>query len=440
MLGPLTDKTLALQRLRIKPCYNVTFLKHPDRKPIGGAKFTAYALDASGKKAVAKSLDGQSIKGSTNPKGETGVIYCANNLVFEFELPGTPVKVSSKRLTPLFKGQSETHYEVPFKTVTALTAPDASHQIHLAGKTSVPLLISPHDEELLMVPQKDFDEFEEMSGRLEKIMASAHLAKLDLSRALEAQSEAHIKAAEKALKLAESQVKTELNKNFSKLADLKEVITFESYKKGKRSATGASEMGLRRRYLKTDKYLQLKAKRINKAEFKIVVKSAKYLGAATQTKTIKPESLDKEALKKSFDKISTSIKSSKEWKTDPHVLNMLDLAGNEYSKKIVESKSYEVDANAQWLRLVGGAGASAEIDWAKKKAQIQGSMQGKFVLCEGKVTGRWAVPSLKGWMMALGGEDLGAIRFVIECELYGFAGAKVTAIRSARAVDCSSQR
>jgi hypothetical protein len=79
------------------------------------------------------------------------------------------------------------------------------------------------------------------------------------------------------------------------------------------------------------------------------------------------------------------------------------------------------------MRLVGGAGASSEFDWKEKKAQVQGDLQGKLVLCEGKVTAQWAAPSLKGWMIELAGEDLGAVRFLIELSLYGFAGAKVVA-------------
>ena len=427
-LGAVADNGVTLQRVRVKPYFDVRFLTHPDRKPLPGASFTAYALNASGKEAVAKDLvRSNNVTGITDAKGETGIVYCASNVVFKFEVPGTPVKVSSKRLTPMVKGQDTALYEVPLKTVRSTTGPAVGHQAQLSGKTSAPFLISPQDDELIMVPQRDYDEFEEMSGRLEKIMEASHLAKLDLSRALDAQSAADISAAEKALKLAESKVKSELNKNFPKLADLKEVMTLESYRKGKSSATGAAEFGLRRRYLKADKYLELKNKRINKTEFKITIKNNKYLGAAKETKTIKPESLDVAALKESIGKIKTSVKSNKEWKPDAKVLNLFDMAAHEYSDSLVKSRTYEVDGNSQWLRLVVGAGASSEIDWSKRTAQIQGNLQGKFVLCEGKVTGRWATPSLKGWMMTFGGEDLGAIRFVIECDFYGFAGAKVTA-------------
>ncbi len=423
------DASFTTQRIRIKPYFNVQFVTHPGRKPIEGAKFTAYTLDANGKEAVAKDLDrSANVTGKTNAKGETGVIHCASNVVFKFELPGTSVKVTSKRWSPAINGQDAAPCEVPFKTAIAMTAPAADHQAQLAGKTSAPILISPQDQELIMVPQSDFDEFEEMSGRLDKIMEASHLAKLDLSRALDSQSKADIEAAEKALKLAESKIKSELNKNFAKLADLKEVVTLESYAKGKSSASGDGQLGLRRRYLKTDKYLELKNKRINQAEFKITIKNRPAaLGAAKETTTIKPESIDVDELKKSFGKISKSLKSAKDWKVDAKVLNLIDLAGNEYSDSLIKSETYEVEAHAQWLRLVGGAGASSEIDWSKRKAQLQGNLQGKLVLCESKVSAQWAVPSLRGWMMSLADEDLGAIRFVIKCELYGYAGAKITA-------------
>lgn len=424
-LGPVTDNGKTVKSLRIKPYFRVRFQTHPGDKPMAGAKFIAYTLDDQGKEAVALDFDKKKVAGTTDAKGETALAYCASTLVFKFELPGAPVKVPSPRLKPLVQGQDIELYEVPFKTVRATTAAKPDHQANLAGKTSLPVLISPSDQELIMVSQSDYDEFEEMSGRLEKVMEASHMAKLDLSRALEAQIEADITAAEKALGIAEDKVKTELNKNFSKVADLKEVVTLETYNKGKGSA--GSSIGLRRRYLKTDKYLQLKAKRINKTECKLTIKSDKALGAAQQTKTVKSESLNLDELKKSFAKISTSIKSKKEWKGDPHVLNLLDLAGNEYSNSLLKSDTYEVEAEAQWLRLVGCAGASSEIDWSKKTAQIQGNLQGKLVLCEGKMTGRWAAPSLKGWMMSFAGEDLGALRFIVECELYGFAGAKITA-------------
>ncbi|GAB4563483.1 MAG: hypothetical protein Tsb007_31320 [Rhizobacter sp.] len=426
-LAALSERGATTRSIRVKPYLRVRFHTHPDRKPIPGAKFTARTLDANGKRVIARELEkSKPVDGTTDAKGETGVIWCASSSAFSFVLPNTggAVSVHTKALAPLVKGQDFQLYEFPFKTAIATTGPDPAKQADMAGKKSLPVLISPADQELIMVPQSDFDEFEEMSGRLDKIMGAAHLAKLDLSRALESQTPSEIAAAEKALGLAEDKVKSELNKNFSKLADLKEVVTLESFNKS--GVKGESQMGLRRRYLKSDKYLQLKAKRINKSEYKLNLK----FGSVADTKggaSVSPKSLDVAALKKSFEKISVSLKTSKEWKSDPKVVSLLDVAGNEFADTLLKSDTYEVDAQAQWLRFVGAAGANAEVDWKKKKALIQGNLQAKLILCEGKTTGRWAVPSLKGWMMSFGGEDLGALRFVLECELYGFAGAKLMA-------------
>lgn len=416
-----------IQRVRLVPYYQVCFVSHADHRPIPGAKFSAYALDANGKEAAARDSDANRvITGTTDADGKTPIIHCSQRLVFKFQIPKTTVSVASGRLTPLLQGQPDGNYVVPLKTVAATTQPKAEHEVHLAGKASLPFLISPQDDELIMIGQADFDEFEEVSGRLDKIMAAKHVAKLDLSRALESGDKAQIEAAEKALNNADEKIKSELNKNFSKSADLKEVITFETYSKGPNSSTGSAQMGLRRRYLRTDKYMQLRNKRLNKTEYKLNVKFAGPAGNKGSAE-VKPKTLDAAALKESFAKIKTSLKYEKKWEADPKIFNLLDVAGNQYADTIMQSETYQVDAQAQWLRLVGGAGASAEVDWKSKKAKIQGNLQGKIVLCEGKITGQYAVPSLKGWMMQAAGEDLGAIRFVVEVAAYGFAGAKVVA-------------
>lgn len=256
-------------------------------------------------------------------------------------------------------------------------------------------------------------------------MANGHRAKLDLSRALESGNAKEVAAAEKALRISEDKIKDEVNKNFAKLADLKEVVTFESTAKGV-NAQGGKQMGLRRRYLSQDRYLQLKAKRLNEAEYKLQVKFAG--GPATGGKSVSPKTLDVKALKESFAKVKNELKVKQDLaKPDPVVLALFDEAATQFSDTILKSDSYEVETHAQWLRLVAGAGASSAADWTAKKAEIQGNLQAKVVLCEGKAVARYAFPSLKGWMMQFGGEDLGAIRAVVSCELYGYAGAKLIA-------------
>lgn len=425
-MGPASDTSLTVAPVRIKPYFRVRFHTQTGNKPLAGVRYTGYLRDAKGQEAIARDADRDTpLTGTTNAQGETGELYCAAPLVFKFEIPGSSVKVATRRLPPLIKGQKITRYDQPLKTVAAATVSqkdDPTQQ--LAGKASMPVLISPADQELIAVPQSAFDEFEELSGLLEQVMANGHRAKLDLSRALESGNAQEIAAAEKALGLAEDKIKTELNKNFSKLADLKEVVTVESHAKGKDAATGGKQMGLRRRYLSKDKYLQLKNSRINKTEYKLNIKFNQLEGSATAS----PKSLDVQAFKEAVTKIKTELKSKHELiKADPKVWSPLDEASTQFSDTVVKSESYEVEEHAQWLRLVTGGGASSEVDWNAKKAEIQGNFQAKLVLCEGKRVMRYAYPSLKGWLMRLGDEDLGAIRAVVSCELYGFAGAKLVA-------------
>jgi hypothetical protein len=430
--GDAGDTGQVVASVRIKPYFRVRFHTQAGNKPIAGARFTAYLIDANGREAVARELDRNSpITGVTNAQGETGTIFCAAPVVFKFEIPGSTVNVSTKRLTPLIKGQKTTRYDMLFKTVSAATVPEDEDPLtSLAGKVSMPVLISPGDGELLAVPQSAFDEFEQASGLLEQIMANGHRAKLDLSRALESGHVKDVEAAEKALGLAEDKIKSELNKSFSKLADLKEVITFESTAGGKNAATGGKQLGMRRRYLSNDKYLQLKQKRLNQNEYKLNIKFGQ--GPASAGASVSPKNLDVNALEESFKKIGTELKSKHDIaKPDPVVLALLDEASTQFSDTIVKSETYEVEAHAQWLRLVAGAGASSAFDWKAKKAEIQGNLQAKVVLCEGKTVARYAFPSLKGWMMKFGDEELGAIRAVVSCELYGFAGAKFVAAGAA---------
>lgn len=430
-LGPVSTATSVTHAVRIKPYFLVRFHTQTGDKPIAGATFKAYLLDVNGKEAVARDLDRNApITGATNGRGETGVVFSAAPLLFKFEIPGSTIKVATKRQQPLVKGQKTVRYDLPFKTVAAHSVPHKQDALtKLTGKVSMPMLISPVDSELIAVPQSAFDEFEEISGLLEQIMANGHRAKLELSRALESGQAKEIDAAEKALKISEDKIKGELNKNFSKLTDLKEVVTFESIAKGG-NAQGGQQMGMRRRYLSNDRYLALKNSRLNKNEYRLNIKFSQ--DPATGGASVSPKSLDTKALKESFQKISTELKSKHDIaKSDPLVLALFDEAATQFSDTIVKSDTYEVDAHAQWLRLVAGAGASSAFDWKGKKAEIQGNLQAKVVLCEGKSVARYAFPSLKGWMMRLADEDLGAIRAVVSCELYGFAGAKLVAAGAA---------
>lgn len=411
---PARPAPLVTQKVRLRPYVRVRMCRQRDDAPIPNAKYKGYMIDKSGREVVARSLFTEKlIEGTTDAQGYTEVFGFNEPIKFKFFVPRTGLNVSTEMLQPLIEGRQPHFHRCAFKTMQAVTQPNTGHEVKVSGKTTAPFMINPDADELIMVPHKDFEEFERISGLLEATMAGLHAAKLDLSHALEAKSAEEIKKAEEALGLAEDRVKTALNKDFKSVADLTEVMVFESYNKG-----GQQGMGLRRRYLPTKKYRDLWNKRINKERYKT---NLKIKGAAGPVSgSLDPKQLDFKSFKDALAQIKFSVKAE----ADPKVLDLFDWAGNQYADAVRHSDSFETESAAQWMRFVGGAGASAEGSWKDKRVQVQGNLQGKLVVCEGKYTARWGVPSLNGWMMSLAGEDLGAVRAMVQVELYGFVGAK----------------
>ncbi len=449
------DQGFVVAALELEPFIEVRYFAHPNRQPMTGSPYKAYIVDPQGRRVLAAKPEGGAIAGSTDGAGSTGRVPCAHPSSFEFQIKGTSVKQRTDVLVPLVKGQDKSHYELIFKTTVAYTAPNASTNVTLQGKQSLPILVSPADDELLMIPQKDFAEFEAMAGRLEHIAALTHNAQLDLTHALEAKDAKAVAQAEKDIAKADDALKKELNKNFKQLADLKEVITFETVVKDGAAPGQPQQFGVRRRYMTNDVYLQAKAKRINKAEFKFkapIVKpverkslnpltntpeerkryaddqAARRNASAAPAASSADESAVRKAIKSQIDKIKLSHDIAK---LPPTVWGQLDLAGNQFSRTLLESDSYDVSVAAQWLRFIGGAGASAEASWKDKKLKIKGNLQLRAALCEGMASAAWYAPSKRGWLMSLDGEDIGALRFEVKCELYGFVGAKLVATGTA---------
>ncbi|NUF32293.1 ATPase, partial [Acinetobacter oleivorans] len=102
-----------------------------------------------------------------------------------------------------------------------------------------------------------------------------------------------------------------------------------------------------------------------------------------------------------------------------------------FVEQIKLSDSLTVDIQSQWLRCVGGAGFSSSASWKPESGEVNAkanvNAQGKLVLFEGKAKTTYVIPCDKGWMLNFDDIDLGAFRFIVGMELYGFAGAKVAA-------------
>lgn len=439
-VGVLPEVVIVSKQLRIVPSFNVLFRMKAGGKPIPDAPYIAYRLDKNGKEVVATDVDGRPIRGSTRRDGTTGRILCVDPLVFRFDLAGTGIMQKTDRLAPTPPGATPAIHVLEVKSLSAMTSPNQGTVGKVGGKISAPAVLNAQSEELILLEPKVWQEFEELSGRIESTFAGVHVARGNLNAALQGRSQEEIKAAEDALGLAEDRVAKMLNENFAKKADLQEVVTFETYDKGRTSGNGGigDRLGLRRRYIPRAKYEDLKRRRIMGIPIKVDLKASAKASAGPASASSKAghdplskKNFDREAFLKSLRKITAEAKVKvKEWKTDTAVLDMIDLGGNQFSNAVEHSESFSTETQAQWLRCVAGAGASSEFNWDPEKgrvsANLQGSAQAKLVLFEGRYVMTYAVPSAKGWQMHFAGEDLGAIVFVLACELYGFVGAKAS--------------
>lgn len=274
------------------------------------------------------------------------------------------------------------------------------------GKISAPAILNAEAQELLLLTPDVWSEFEELSGMIENTMAGLHRSRANLDNALQGRDANAVAAAEKALGIAEDDVAKMLNENFSKLTDLKEVVTFETYDKGRHAGSNmADRSGLRRRYIPAKKYEEIKKRRImgiptavntsvgTKVKDGPVSGSSEGKHEVTGTKPF-----DAADFKKSLRTITLSAKA--ETKMDPFVFDIIESGGNEFVEHVKKSDSYEVASASQWLRFVAGAGASSAATWDPKKgiasAKAEASASAKLILFEGKWTHSYSVPSIKG--------------------------------------------
>ena len=453
--GSLPAISIVVKELRLVPAFNVLF-RRKGGKPIANAPYIAYKVDKNGRQVVATDIDGRAIKGNTQENGTTGRIACVDKLVFHFSLPApADVRKLTRRIAPMPPGTTPHMYVLEVKSVSAVSTPNEGTIGAVKGKISAPAILNAEAEELILLEPKVWEEFEALSGEIESTFAGVHIARSDLNTALQGRSAEDIKAAEEALGLAEDRVAKMLNQNFRKAVDLQEVITFETYDKGRTTGNGGlgDRIGLRRRYVPRAKYEELKRRRIKNVPYKVELKASTTAKAGpasagskatAKTKTgptgdggdavrepLSKKNFDGDAFVKSLRKITTQAKMEvAAWKTDPLVIDMIDVGGNEFCSAVEHSKSFSTETQAQWLRCLAGAGASGQFNWDPSKGRVGGSLQGsaqaKLVLFEGRFVASYAVPSSKGWQMHFAGQDLGAIVFVVACELYGFVGAKAS--------------
>ncbi|WP_447594077.1 DNA repair protein [Stenotrophomonas rhizophila] len=428
--------------IEVQPYFKLRFCMQADNKPLANAPYLAYAIDGKGREVAGNDADKKPIKGNTDKSGCTPRIACNGRRRFSFNLPGTKVERSTLMLEPLLKGQKNVIYTLGMKSQVAMTESGSGRVANVDGKISAPAVLNAEAQELLLLTPDVWAEFEELSGLIENTMAGLHRSRTSLDNALQGRDAAAVAAAEKALGIAEDDVAKMLNENFGQLADLQELVTFESYDKGRTAGSGSflDRSHLRRRYIPAKKYEDMKRRRIKGVPIAVNMSaSAKVKGQHSEVKVagkhdpLGTKDFSATDFVESLRKLT--IQAKKETKTDPVVFDIIEAGGNEFVEHVQKSDSYEVASSAQWLRFVAGCGASAQANWdplkGRASAKAEASASAKLVLFEGKWTHSYSVPSIKGWQMQFNNVDLGAIVFVLACDLYGFAGAKGTLAGSA---------
>jgi len=353
-----------------------------------------------------------------SPKGE--VIFV------KFKFVNRDVQPDKKDIQHFATISQKNYVTVQLKSVAKITEKDKNTAVTLQGNGKPPVILNMHREEMIVLSAEDYAEFEKESSKLDKLFGNSFEAKNKLAEAIKSGSISNVKKAEEEIKEAEKKIEEELNKNFKKAADLTEVVTFEARQK-KNPNGNTQEFDFRRRYLRTDRYMQLQQKKKNKESFKVTV-----LGAELKKlKDVKQDfkKISEQAIHNEFKKVSLDLaKYSKQ--TGTKVWDFSAFSAG-FVEQIKLSDSLTVDIQSQWLRCVGGAGLSSSVSWKPESGEVSAkanvNAQGKLVLFEGKAKTTYVIPCDKGWMLNFEDIDLGAFRFVIGMELYGFAGAKVAA-------------
>lgn len=305
------------------------------------------------------------------------------------------------------------------------TAPDPNKTLGLGKAQKLPIIVNPHTDELLILPQEVFNTFEKITRDLEESIKNVHRTKYELDEKMKyiARTPEEIEEIEKRLNINQKKAVEKINEKFSDKADLREVLVLETT-----GDTKTGQKNLLRKYLTAKEYDQLKSKRLN-SEMKVKIK-----GGAIKSRNHKEDGdieIDLKELNKSFeelkDKLSLEIYKKKFGSDEKAIYDMIGGIGGELAKQYQNSNGTNVSVESQWMRLVAGNGGEASIHATNKGVSIRakGDLSAKFVLFEKQKEWRSFCPSENGWNLAIGDMALGTIRFIRGCTLHGFSGANI---------------
>ena len=324
-----------------------------------------------------------------------------------------------------------TTLEIPLtKAPSAVNKP--KNKVALSANTRLPLVYDLEKRELSVFRNKDYNNLIKNLSIVDKLMEKVHTCRSQVAAALHARNASMLKTAQEAMIAAEDEAKKEIEQDFSRISDMKEIFLVKT----EVASANSNEVTTERRYVRRDYFEDhIVLKRINPSDSSIPTPKGDKPDPKKPSLLYNPAGFAKEALKNRIKEISVSIEGelSTEGQKDLNVLDYILPSANEVSDLIIKSDKYQVDGEAQWLRMIGSAGINGSADWnLKDEIGIEGgfNVNGKFILCEASISPIMALPSLEGWHLKATFEDgvkidLGSLRLIVSCEISGFAGVNI---------------
>lgn len=373
--------------------------------------------------------------------------------------PSISVKDTDNNIVPSAFNYLTT-LEIPVtKAATAINNPE--NKATLAANTKLPFIFDLEKREIVIFETKDYNNLINNLSKIDKYMKDVHNYREKMATALKNGDLATVTNTEQPLKEAQKTIRAVINKDFNKKEHLKEILIVKT---GANSNTSINNVRLERKYIKRGLYEDLYGTRINKSEEESSIPTPTHSKSETNDsmtsfsqmdslENFKPGSLEGgiSNIKQKLEKKGT-VKNH--WDLD--VLDFLLPAANEIEKNLLQSESYSVDAEAQWLRGIGSASADASGTWdagknvglLDDKIGLHGGLNasGKLVLCEAKVAAKCAYPSLKGFNLKVNyGDgviaDFGALRVLLSLEITGMVGARLGVVGEANLkIDLNDQQ
>lgn len=349
---------------------------------------------------------------SVDIKGLTDIAETYKSTFVKYRL-GKKNSEKSTYFEPITCVDEQTIYPITIPMKTGITNQSLDHCVSVEKVGTSRVVISPHDNEVILLDPDAYDEFDRQTQILSDIIKKVHKSNNELRKAIQHRNADEIEELEKRLGLSQELALKKINGEFDKREKLKEVWVFE--KKGK-SHEYNSEKALHVRYLNADKYQHFYGKKLNKASK--VDMTGPNMSKYTPQK-----------IKEGFEHLGHELmsESGSIGSEEKQIFDLMGGLGGEVAKEYINAADLNVSEEAQWLRLVTGAYADGLMHVGDKGVAIraQGSASAKAVLFEGVKEWRKFFPCESGWTLEFNNCDLGTIRFLVGAELSGFAGANL---------------